>query len=69
MAKQYTDLQLLRSLVDNTGNEGAGSAEQTVLDILSWLYNQSPGHETYQQIFDIVAKNHTTTLWDFEENN
>lgn len=69
MATQYTDLQLLRNLVDNTGNEGDGSAEQTILDILSWLYNHPPGHETYQEIFDIVAKNHTTTLWDFEENN
>lgn len=69
MSKQYTDLQLLRSLVDNTGNEGEGSAEQTVLDILSWLYSHAPDTAAYQQIFDIVAKNHTETLWDFEENN
>jgi predicted ATPase len=69
VSKDYTELQLLRSLVDGTGNAGEGSAEQTVLDILSWLYNQPPGHDAYQQIFDIVAKNHTTTLWDFEENN
>lgn len=69
MTKQYTDLQLLRSLVDNTGNEGDGSAEQTVLDLMTWLYRQAPGSEAYQEIFDIIAKNHTNTLWDFEENN
>lgn len=69
MGKLYTGLQLLRNLVDSVGNEGEGSAEQTVLDILSWLYNQSPSSEAYREIFDIVAKNHTTTLWDFEENN
>lgn len=68
MAKQYSDLQLLRSLVDNTGNSGDGSAEQTVLDIVQWLYVQSPSGEAYVEIFDIVARNHTNTLWDFEEN-
>lgn len=69
MGKKYTELQLLRSAVDNVGNDGEGSADQTVLDILAWLYNQAPASDAYQEIFDIVAKNHTTTLWDFEENN
>lgn len=69
MSKQYTELQLLRSAVDNVGNDGEGSAEQTVLDLIGWLYNQAPGSDHYQEIFDIVAKNHTNTLWDFEENN
>lgn len=67
MIRNYDELQLLRSLIDNTGNEGEGSAEQTVLDLISWLYNQSPSSTAYQEIFDIVAKNHTSTLWDFEE--
>lgn len=69
MSKEYTELQLLRSVVDDTGNEGEGSAEQTVLDIITWLSHQAPANEAYQEIFDIVAKNHTKTLWDFEENN
>ncbi len=68
MTKQYTELQLLRSLVDQVGNDGEGSAEQTVLDLITWLATKSPSNEAYQEIFDIVAKNHTTTLWDFEEN-
>lgn len=67
MGKQYDEIQLLRSAVDNnTGNMGEGSAEQTVLDIITWLYNKAPASEAYQEIFDIVAKNHTKTLWDFE---
>ena len=67
MSKQYTDLQLLRSLIEHTGNDGEGSANQTVLDIVTWLYNQSPSSEAYGEIFDILAKNHSPieTLWDF----
>jgi hypothetical protein len=68
MTKEYTDLQLLRSLIETVGNDGEGSADQVVLDIVSWLSKQAPANEAYQEIFDIVAKNYSpmTELWDFE---
>lgn len=68
MAKQYTDLQLLRSLIEQVGIDPSepDSAEQTVLDLITWLYNKAPANEAYQEIFDIIAANYSPVgLWDF----
>lgn len=67
MTKQYTDLQLLRSLVDANGLDAIepSRSDQTVIDVITWLTNQSPGSDAYEEVFDIVAQNFTDTLWDF----
>lgn len=70
MGRQYTDLQLLRSLIEQVGVDASepDSAEQTVLDLITWLYNTPPGNEAYQQVFDIIAENYSPVgLWEFDE--
>lgn len=73
MARQYSNLQLLRTIIENRlGVEGRDTTEaRVVLRLLTKLYNvPSSGSVSYEELFDLIADVYSDgVVWDFSEED